>query len=298
LNPAGSSPEKTAANPEAVYRTGRFAAMNTPCEILIDNADENLTTTLTRIASQEAERIESKFSRYRPGTVVDRINAAAGRSIEVDEETAGLLDFAAQCYAMSDGLFDITTGVLRRVWRFDGGEARVMEAELEKIRHHIGWDKLRWQRPRLELPTGFEIDLGGICKEYAADRILSLLRQQTDVALLVNLGGDIAASGQRLWSVGIEDTQNPGQLLHTVHLRQGAVATSGTTRRFTRVSGKTLGHILNPKTGWPVEQAPRSVTVAAKSCTEAGFWSTLAILQGARAESFLKENGLEFWCYR
>src|SRR5205823_2453742 len=107
---------------------------------------------------------------------------------------------------------------------------------------------------------------------------------------LVNLGGDIAAWGERLWSVGIEDVSHPGEVVQTIYLRQGAIATSGTSKRFTKVDGKTLGHILNPKTGWPVQNTPRSVTVAAKTCTEAGLWSTLAMLQGANAESFLQEQ--------
>src|SRR5262249_41996526 len=97
-------------------------------------------------------------------------------------------------------------------------------------------------------------------------------------------------AGERLWSIGIENAARPGEVIRTIHVRQGGVATSGTTKRG--------GHILNPKTGRPVENAPASVTVTAKTCTEAGFWSTLAILHGARAEAFLDEQKLEFWCYR
>src|SRR5258708_32770382 len=110
------------------------------------------------------------------------------------------------------------------------------------------------------------------------------------ISTLVNLGGDIAAAGERVWSVGIEDVARPGDIAHTVYFRRGGVATSGTTKRG--------GHILNPKTGRPVVQAPQSVTVAAKTCTEAGFWSTLAMLQGSSAEAFLEEQKLESWCYR
>ena len=272
--------------------------MNSPCEILLDGSDARLASELLAIAVQEAERIENKYSRYRKNTVVEQINSAAGQAVEVDEETAGLLDFAAQCFAISEGLFDITTGVLRQVWRFEGGEATPSQQKLDSLRHRMGWDKVIWNRPTLQMPAGFEIDLGGICKEYAADRILNLLKTHTTKALVVNLGGDLAATGSRTWSVGIDDASGPGQVLRTVPIRQGAIATSGTTRRFTKLGGQTLGHILNPKTGWPVQEAPRSVTVAAATCTEAGLWSTLAILQGANAESFLQANGLEFWCTR
>jgi thiamine biosynthesis lipoprotein len=281
------------------FQTLRFQAMACPCEILLDTMDPSIGAKQLETAVKEATRIENKFSRYIEGNVVDRINTSGGEKVEVDGETAALLDYAAQCNELSDGLFDITTGVLRKLWRFEGDDSvPPTEAELARVLTCVGWDKIKWQRPRIELPQGFEIDFGGICKEYAADRILDLLRKHHDIAALVNLGGDIAAAGQRLWSVGIEDVSHPGQMVHTVHLRHGGVATSGTTRRFVKVNGKTFGHILNPKTGWPVKQAPSSVTVAAKTCTEAGFWSTLAVLHGSDAEKFLDEQKLENWCYR
>jgi len=253
---------------------GRFQAMGCPCEILLDTTDATIFAEQLEAARQEARRIENKYSRYRPGTMVDHINQSAGKKIKVDEETAALLDFAAECYDLSDGLFDITTGVLRR---------GVNPSQ-------VGWDKVQWKRPWIQLPSEFEIDLGGICKEYASDKILALLINRRAISTLVNLGGDIAAAGKKLWAVGIEDFAHPGKVVRTVHLRQGGVATSGTTKR--------IGHILNPKTGRPIEKAPESVTVAAKTCTEAGFWSTLAVLQGARAEAFLEQQSLESWCYR
>jgi FAD:protein FMN transferase len=252
----------------------RFEAMGCPCEILLDSQDPTLGDEQLESARQEATRIEKKFSRYLTGSVVDKINSTPGTDMTVDEETAALLDFAQECFEMSGGLFDITTGALRK-----GIDAT-----------HLGWNRVSWKRPVLRLPRGFEIDLGGICKEYASDKILELLRKHHSNSALVNLGGDIAAAGERLWSVGIEDASHPGQLTRTIHLRQGGVATSGTTKR--------PGHILNPRTGRPVTQAPLSVTVAAKTCTEAGFWSTLAVLQGEKAEAFLQEQELEFWCDR
>ena len=282
----------------ASFLIGRFQAMGCPCEILLDTTDSSLGAQQVDAALREAQRIERKYSRYRQGSIVDRINTSEGKKVEVDEETAALLDYAAQCYDLSDGLFDITTGALRKVWRFERTESAVHPADLARIRSCIGWDKIVWKRPFIECPSGFEIDFGGICKEYAADRILDLLRKRRALATLVNLGGDIAASGQRLWSVGIEDATRPGEVARTVPLRQGALATSGTTKRFVRVDGEILGHILNPKTGWPVRQAPQSVTVAATTCTEAGFWSTLAVLHGPQAEAFLEEQSLEFWCCR
>jgi thiamine biosynthesis lipoprotein len=142
----------------------------------------------------------------------------------------------------------------------------------------------------LTVPAPLEIDFGGICKEYAADRVLALLRQRHPISVLVNLGGDIAADGDRVWSVGIEAIPGRNPMAPVLHLSRGAVATSGTTHRG--------AHIFNPKTGRPVDDAPASVTVVAPSCTEAGFWSTLGMLNGATAEQFLAANALDYWCYR
>jgi len=256
------------------FQTLRFHAMGCPCEILVDSMDPALGVEQLDIAFGEAKRIEQKYSRYLEGNIVDRINRSAGLPMRVDEETAALLDYAARCYELSGGLFDITTGALRR------GAAP----------SRVGWHKVTWMRPVLLLPPGFEIDLGGICKEYAADRILERLVQNHPIPTLVNLGGDIAVWGDRVWSIGIEDAAQPGAVAKTIYVRQGGVATSGTTRRG--------GHILDPQTGQPVRHAPQSITVATKSCTEAGFWSTLAMLKGGAAETFLQEQYLEFWCYR
>src|SRR5690242_6456362 len=99
---------------------GRFTAMASPCEILVDADDIATAERALALAAGEAWRIERAFSRYRDDNIVHRINHAGGRPIEVDAETAQLLDYAVTCHAVSDGLFDITSGALRRVWRFDG----------------------------------------------------------------------------------------------------------------------------------------------------------------------------------
>ena len=277
---------------------GKFDAMGCPCEIVIDTLSPVIGRSLLEATIQEAQRIEIKFSRYRKGSDVDRINTSGGMRIRVDDEMSGLLDYADSSFELSNGLFDITTGVLRKVWRFDGSAQTVAQEDVKRLLPLVGWKKIRWERPFLVVPAGMEIDLGGICKEYAADRILHLLIQRSPLAMLVNLGGDIAAWGQRPWAVGIEDVQRPGAIIQTVHIKQGALATSGKTKRYVEIDGQRHAHILNPKTGWPIANPPKSVTVAARTCTEAGFWSTLAMLQGAGAEAFLKEQQAEFWCYR
>jgi FAD:protein FMN transferase len=281
------------------YFVGRFQAMAGPCEVLVDTDDRARANIALRIAEREAQRIERKFSRYRTDNIIHRINRSEGRPVPVDEETALLIGYAVACYEMSDGLFDITSGVLRRVWTFDGGDRVPSESAVREILQHVGWHRVVWENSTLTMPAGMEIDLGGIGKEYAVDRAAGLIAPEIPDAFLVNFGGDLFASGlrreDRSWRVGIDDPKQPGQAaLYRIDLSRGGLATSGDARRYVLWRGKRLGHILNPKTGWPVEDAPRSVTVLAPTCVEAGTLSTLAYLQGPRAAEFLTEQGVEF----
>jgi thiamine biosynthesis lipoprotein len=278
---------------------GRFAAMASPCEVLIDTDDRSRAGAALRAAEREALRIERKFSRYRSGNIIDRINRARGRPVVVDEETASLIDYAVACHEMSDGKFDITSGALRRIWKFDGGERVPTDAAVREVLEHVGWRRVSWERPTLTMPAGMEVDLGGVGKEYAVDRAAALIAADGDGSFLVNFGGDLFASGPRRggcsWGVGIDDPERTGEgALYRVDLPRGGLATSGDARRFVLWEGKRLGHILNPLTGWPVEDAPRSVTVLAGSCVEAGTLSTLAYLQGPGARAFLEEQGVQF----
>ena len=279
-----------------------FQAMASPCEVRLDTDDETIAEAAARAAEAEVRRIEQKYSRYRPDSVLGRINASHGAEIEVDAETVQLLDFAANCFKASGGRFDITSGVLRRVWRFDGSDRIPSDADVHAVRRLIGWKKASWRSPRLRLPAGMEIDFGGFGKEYAADRALEAAVRRTTDPVLVNLGGDLRVSGPRRdgsrWRVAIESVDQDGVAAGILEIADGALATSGDARRFLLRDGVRYSHILDPRTGRPVADPPRSVTVAAPTCIEAGMISTLAMLQGLRAEAFLKAEKVQAWCIR
>lgn len=282
------------------YFLGRFTAMASPCSLLLDTDDGELAARLAGVAASEARRIEAKLSRYRRGNVIDRINRAAGSPVEVDEETAHLLDYAATCWEMSGGLFDVTSGVLRRVWKFDGSSRVPGRRAVAECLRHVGWGRVTWRNRTLTMPAGMEIDLGGIGKEYAVDRVARLVTGRTTCSFVVNFGGDLYASGLRrggrTWGVGVDDPGQTGErALYRLDVARAGLATSGDAQRYVRWRGQRLGHILNPRTGWPVEDAPSSVTVVAPTCLEAGTLSTLAYLQGAGARAFLEEQGVQFW---
>jgi thiamine biosynthesis lipoprotein len=281
------------------YFVGRFTAMASPCEALVDTDDRDEAEAVRALARTEALRVEAKFSRYRDHNIVHRINQAGGAPVEVDEETARLIDYAAECWRGSEGRFDITSGVLRRVWIFDGGDRVPDVASLREVLALVGWRRVSWRPPVLTMPAGMELDFGGLGKEYAVDRAAARVSACTPHPFLINFGGDLLASGPRRggrpWVVGVDDPERSGAAaLYRVDLARGALATSGDARRFVRWQGRRLGHILDPRTGWPVEGAPRSVTVLAGTCLEAGTLATLACLKGAGAEAFLREQGVEF----
>jgi FAD:protein FMN transferase len=275
-----------------------FAAMASPCELLVRASQLGVARELGEWAAGEAWRVEQKFSRYRDDSVIAWIHAHRGTPVELDEETASLMNFAERCYTISEGMFDITSGILRRAWTFDGSDRLPQSAAIEALLPFVGFDKLKWRSPWLELPIGMELDFGGFGKEYAVDRAYDLLARSSAGPFLLNFGGDLRANApppRGRWQVGIERPDRERDAKMILELERGALATSGDSRRFVLHDGVRYGHVLNPKTGWPVAHAPRSVTVAASSCTEAGLLSTLAMLQGPRAREFLNEQGVKYW---
>jgi thiamine biosynthesis lipoprotein len=275
--------------------------MASPCEVHLAGADRSTAERVLELVAAEAARIEEKFSRYLTGNVVHEINTAEGRPVVVDDETGRLLDYADRLFELSEGRFDITSGVLRKVWKFDGGDAVPTRVAVEAVLANVGWRRAQWRAPELTLRPGMQIDFGGVGKEYAVDRAAALAAPVWSNCL-INFGGDLLAPGPgiggRAWRVGIEALANPSVAAKEIDLERGALATSGDARRFLLKNGKRYSHVLDPTTGWPVENAPRSVTVAAPTCTQAGMLATLALLRGAEAESFLKAQGVRYWCLR
>lgn len=269
-----------------------FSALGGSNELLAYGEPELVRRAFTAVET-EVRRIEAKFSRYRSESIISQVNAAAGfKPVSVDEETAALFSYADQCFRESDQLFDITSGVLRKVWDFKAKKVP-NEADLAKVLPLIGWEKISWKAPDIFLPTpGMEVDLGGIGKEYAADRAAFVATNCGLTSVLINLGGDIRALGPkpdgRPWEVGIKHPREDRKVLANLKLTTSGLATSGDYERFFVVAGQRYCHILNPKTGWPVSDL-QSVTVVAPICLVAGTLATATMLLGrARGVAKLK----------
>ena len=274
-----------------------FKAMGSPCAIQLYAGNAKKGEHAAQSAIDDVRRLEALYSRYREDSFLSEINRTAtlGGRISVDDETAGLLDYADTCYRQSDGLFDITSGILRRVWDFKSGKLPDSRA-VDRIMEKIGWHQLKWERPVLAFNTpGMEIDFGGVVKEYAVDRAAALCLEAGVQHGIVNLGGDIKVIGPHpdgsAWRVAIRHPRRCGEILEALMLDSGALASSGDYERCIVLNAMRYGHVLNPKTGWPVRHMA-AVSVVSDFCVVAGSASTIGMLKEERGPDWLGELGL------
>lgn len=272
--------------------------MGTACHLRLLAPDPAGAQRASDAAVGEVVRLELKYSRYRDDSLLAAINAAAaaGGEIALDDETVGLIDYAFACHEQSDGLFDITSGVLRKAWDFKTAR-RPDPAEINRLLPWVGLHKLIWEAPVLRFPlAGMEIDFGGIVKEYAADRAAAACRTAGLSHGLVDLGGDISVIGPQpdgsAWPIGIRDPRCPDRAMAILPLAEGGLASSGDYERFVEIDGVRYSHILNPRSGWP-SRGLQAVSVAATSCLVAGSLCTIAMLREAEGPAWLDRPGIQ-----
>ncbi|NTU58692.1 MAG: FAD:protein FMN transferase [Chlorobiaceae bacterium] len=280
-----------------MYRVG-FRAMGSSCEIVIASIGKKEAKAIAALGIKEVERIERKYSRYLAGSVVSEINGSAAKDwVECDEETCALLDYADLLYRSSGGLFDITSGVLRKVWDFDREDVPHPET-LFPILKLIDWQQVERKGSAVRLTVaGMQLDFGGIGKEYAADSAAAILHEKGIMHGYVNLAGDIRVIGPKPdgtpWIIGIRDPRNGERMIASIPVISGALATSGDYERYFEADGRRYCHILNPVTGYPVTFW-RSVTVLAPLATTAGSCTTITMLKESEGLNYLKKSGMRF----
>lgn len=275
-----------------------FEAMASGCEMVFASASKEEAKVVARLAIEEISRIEHKYSRYRLDSVVSLINAAAGVDfVECDEETLSLIKYADALYESSEGLFDITSGILRKVWNFKSSVVPDL-AILAPLLPLIDWKSVERKGKSIRLPTtGMELDFGGFGKEYAADRAATVVHEQGVAYGYINMAGDIRVVGPKPdgspWMIGIQDPRNKGRIIASIPLHGGALATSGDYERYFEVNGKRYCHIINPGTGYPVTWW-QSVTVVTPLAITAGSYSTIAMLKEGDGLKFLESSGMGY----
>jgi thiamine biosynthesis lipoprotein len=280
--------------------TTTFKALGGPGEIRLAAPGEATARRWFKAALDEIDRIEITYSRYRPDSLISRINAAAGHhGVTCDAEMLGLLDVAHALHDQSGGRFDISSGIWRRAWNFRDPEADIpTQAQLNELAPLVGWHRVERDGMQVRLPrAGMELDFGGIGKEYAVDRAAVVLMEHGALHALVNLAGDLRAVGPKPdgspWQVGIQHPEKPDAVMAEIPLAEGALATSGDYQRCLWRHGRRYSHLLNAATGWPVEHW-RSISVRAPSALLAGGLSTCAMLMEAEGLDLLKRSGVDF----
>ena len=286
---------------EMQLRSLNFHAMGGENVIAVSASDNTSAEAALELAAREVMRIQDKYSRYKTDddSIVHRINSAAGNGkwIELDPETRFLMNCASDFHRRSDGLFDITSGVLRKVWDF---KAQIVptDEQLAEVLALVGFDMIEFDGTAIRLTqAGMEVDFGGFGKEYAADRAAAVLRGQGITSGFVNLGGDIAFIGLQpdgqAWKIGLENPRQSGEILCTLLADKGGLVTSGDAVKYFVKDGRRHSHLLNPKTGF----SPFcwcSVSVLGANTLSAGFLSTTAMLLEDRAPAFLRAEGVQF----
>jgi thiamine biosynthesis lipoprotein len=264
-----------------------FRAMGTDCQIQFGAPSSGRARQFQTQALRWLAEFEARYSRFLPDSLISRINAGAGGDwIPVDAETEGLFQLSDWYHWLTRGLFDPTTLPLLRLWDYHQQPfVPPTPEQIEDARARIGWRRVERQAGAVRLPeAGMALDLGGIGKEYAVDRVLEMARAAGLSDLLVDFGHDLRVSGEPPekgpWRIGLEDPADPNRCWGGVGVNDRAVCSSGDYFRKVSYGGRVFGHILDPRTGQPVDNACRSVTVIAPTCTDAGILCTAAFILG------------------
>lgn len=203
------------------------------------------------------EEADKKYNSYQPGSYIDQINRHAGRFVEVDEETVGLLKQVIALSDLFDGAYDITVMPLIRLWGFykDANRRIPTPEEIAAARSKVNYKQIEIRGNQVRIAPGQEIITGSFIKAYATDRLIQVMRQKSIAPAIVNAGGStifaLNPAGDP-WQVSV-DKPDADTALFTLNLDNAACSTSSQATAFVDINGKRYGHILNPKTGWPAE---------------------------------------------
>lgn len=269
------------------HRTATFKAMGTICRFTVETESPTAADEFRARAVAWVDRFEATFSRFLPDSLLSRINAAAGHeAVALGREEAELFTLCDRLFWQTDGIFDPTSLSLTRLWTEAGRRGSLPTTEeIGRCRALMGWDRVRWTGDSIFLlEEGMELDLGGIGKEYAVDRIVEMGRDFGYPSMLVDFGQDVRAYGQAPqggpWRIGLEHPDRPGHSWMGLAIQDRAVATSGDYQRYITIGGTRYPHVIDPRTGMPISGETRAVTAVSASCTEAGVLAKSILILG------------------
>ena len=252
-------------------------AMGTVFTIYLYAGNDEQAEALFGSAFEEIERLDQTLSNYKADSELSRINRLAGHeAVTTDPEMFSLLQTCLEYSKRSGGTFDITVGPLMRAWGFFRGQGRYPAPwQLDRAREKVGWQKVQLDASARTIHfavEGMELDLGGIGKGYAVDRVIGQLRAAGVKAAMVDAGSSTiyalgAPPGKDGWLVRVPKPGDRSQTISTVVLRDESLSTSGSYEKFFRLNGRTYCHIMDPRTGEPVEGMLQATVIAADGTT-------------------------------
>jgi len=268
-----------------------FPALGTTCTVQYATSGSSRPMVAFEFAAVSwVQAFEGKYTRFQPTSLVSQINAAAGRSwVEVDEGTEEMFKLCDSLHAMTQGVLDPTALPLIKLWNWKAENPLIpTDPEIAAARRLTGWTKVQRAPGRVFLPEpGMALDFGGFGKEYAVDIIAQTAALYGITDVLVDFGHDLSARGtppgRPAWHIGLENPATPGHHTGSIAVTNKGVASSGDYVRCFRLNGRRYGHIIDPRTGWPVANGCLQATVIAGSCLQAGVLSTTAFVLGLKA---------------
>ena len=268
-----------------------WQSMGTFAEVMAAADEQSALDGATAGAKKRLESLEARLSIFQPVSEISNLNRSAGKSsVRLSRETAEVLGLALRYAEGSGGAFDPTVGQLVRFWGFNKGSPPASlpnQEEIATVLQRVGYCHLIVSNGAAFLDReGMEVDLGGIAKGYAVDVCWREMAANKVKNFMVNLGGNIRCRGTaesgRAWSVGVKDPFDRDRNIGAIRLADGmAVATSGNYEKFVEIGGKRYSHIVDPRTGRPVEGVA-SVTVIATNAVEADAMSTAIFVLGMK----------------
>lgn len=239
-------------------------------------------------ALQECARYEAMLSKNRQDSDVWRLNHAQGERVQVSEETRAILSMAQEVSEASHGWFDVTIAPASALWDFKAEAPALPEAAaLAEAAALVDYTQVTIAPAGVRLGAGQSIDLGGIAKGYVADALVSFLADRGVTDALINIGGNVKALGQSenhsSWQIAIQDPGGQyGNAAGIVSLQSGySLVTSGVYERGFDLDGIRYHHILDPHTGYPIQNGVLSVSILAQSSLLADALSTACFALGA-----------------
>lgn len=250
-----------------------------------------------RQAEDRVAELEALWSVTDPGSDIYKVNHSGGQPVAVSDETEELVSFALEMAEDTNGALEPTIYPVLTAWGFTTEENRVpAENEIAELRECVGYDRVHMENRTLSLEAGTMLDLGAVGKGYAGDEVVQILKENGVSSALLDIGGNIQAIGTKPdgsdWRVGLKDPFSGG-VLGVIRVTDEAVVTSGSYERyFIGEDGKRYGHIIDPATGYPVDNGMASVTVIAGEGKRCDALSTALFVMGReRAEDYWRQHG-------